>query len=597
MTEPVMPSGAGAPGTSDRAGAEGPGGPSRPSGAARIRLHRMRRWIRSRARFGMRAWRRSLRLRVALSTVVVGTLALALLAALLSDQVRDGLFEERRDQVLSDAAGRAEQVQDQFDSATVGTAQDAQRLADSAVGFLQQTAVDIEGVLLLPSPDPDSPVLIFAPVTDQSLRSVIEDDLRERVREEQFQQWQSVALPAVNGTSEPGIVVGAPVTIPVAGAYELYVVYSLAPEQANLELLQRVLAVGAITLVVLLLGMTWYLTRQVLDPVRQAARTAERLADGRLTERMEVRGHDELARLGASFNEMAASLQDQIERLAALSRMQQRFVSDVSHELRTPLSTVRMAAEVLYQARAQFPPTQARSAELLQNQLDRFENLLVDLLEISRFDAGAAVLDVEQLDVRDVVERVVSITDPIAAERGCTLTLDLPSRPCTADMDARRVERVLRNLLVNAIEHGEGRPIEVRVGMHERAVSILVRDHGIGMTAPEAERVFDRFWRADPARTRTLGGTGLGLAIALEDARLHGGGLDAWGSPGEGAAFRLTLPRRAGMEIGRPPLELQPIRIEREPVHTLDPAGPAALPELATPPAGQPMVPDEEGER
>ncbi|SEE98917.1 two-component system, OmpR family, sensor histidine kinase MtrB [Ruania alba] len=556
----------------------------------------MRRRARVYARFGMRAWRRSLRLRVALSTVVVGTLALALLAALLSDQVRDGLFEERRDQVLADAASRAEVAQEQFDSATVSTAQDAQQLANTAVGTLQQSAVGIEGVLLLRSPDPDSPVLIFAPVTDDSLRPAISEELREQVREEQFQQWQSVDL-ATGDDPEPGMVVGSPVTIPVAGAYELYIVYSLAPEQANLELLQGVLAVGAISLVVLLLVMTWYLTRQVLDPVRQAARTAERLADGRLTERMEIRGHDELARLGMSFNEMAASLQDQIERLAHLSRMQQRFVSDVSHELRTPLSTVRMAAEVLYLARADFPPTQARSAELLQNQLDRFESLLVDLLEISRFDAGAAVLDVEQLDLRGVVERVVEITEPIAAERGSSLSVDVPDQPCTADMDARRVERVLRNLLVNAIEHGEGRPIEVRVAMHETAVSVLVRDHGIGMTAPEAARVFDRFWRADPARARTLGGTGLGLAIALEDARLHGGGLDAWGSPGEGAAFRLTLPRRAGMEIGRPPLELHPVRIEREPTHEHDPAGPAELPELGTPAGGIPTVTGEEDPR
>ncbi|WP_084480981.1 MtrAB system histidine kinase MtrB [Ruania albidiflava] len=543
---------------------------------------RASRWLRRRTRVALRTWRHSLRLRVAATTVAVGSLALVLLAAVLADQVRDGLFDQARDQVLADAASRAEQAQQQFDSATVSNVQDVQQLGDDVVSTLQQSSLDAAGVLLLPSPDPSSSVLIQAPATDNSLRAVIHDELREQVRAEQFQQWQSVALPTSNGAVVPGIAVGAPVTMPVAGENELYIVYSLASEQAQLDLLQRVLAVGAGSLVVLLLVMAWYLTRQVLDPVQQAARTAERLADGHLTERMQVRGHDELASLGSSFNEMAASLQDQIERLAELSRMQQRFVSDVSHELRTPLSTVRMAAEVLYQARESFPPSQARSAELLQNQLDRFENLLVDLLEISRFDAGAAVLDVEVLDLHLVLDRVVALTGPLAAERGSHILVHAPADPVTVDADARRVERVLRNLLVNAVEHGEGNDIDVTLAAHHTAVSVLVRDHGIGMTPVQAEHVFDRFWRADPARARTLGGTGLGLAIALEDARLHGGGLDAWGTPGEGAAFRLTLPRRAGLEIGEPPLALWPERAEADldhPVDPSDPAGPAAVPQ------------------
>ncbi|UFU02180.1 HAMP domain-containing histidine kinase [Ruania suaedae] len=564
---------------------------------------RLRRWWHrggSRAlaysRFWRLAWGRSLRLRVAFFTVVVGTIALALLATVLSDQVRDGLFEQRRDQVLADAANRAEQAQQRFDGATVSTAQDAQLLANDMVESIQATAVDSEGALLLPAPGSSAGAAILPPATDQSLRSIIDDELQEAIAESSFQQWQSVGL----GEGEqqvPAIAVGSPVTIPVAGNYQLFMVYSLAAQQAQLDLLQRVLAVGAVTLALLLVVMTWYITRRVLDPVQQAARTAELLADGNLTERMQVRGHDELARLGRSFNEMATSLQDQIERLAALSRMQQRFVSDVSHELRTPLTTVRMAAEVLYRARGDLPPVQARSAELLQTQLDRFESLLVDLLEISRFDAGAAVLEVEEADLRGVVERVVGLTEPLAAERGSRIIVHVPDEPCTADMDTRRVERVLRNLLVNAVEHGEGEPIEVRVAMHETALAVLVRDHGIGMTLPEAERVFDRFWRADPARTRTLGGTGLGLAIALEDARLHGGTLDAWGRPGDGAAFRLLLPRRAGLEIGTPPLALAPRSVGEPPVPEADPAGPAALPPLMTPAFGELLGPWDTGER
>ncbi|TDE96095.1 HAMP domain-containing histidine kinase [Occultella glacieicola] len=549
---------------------------------ARVRHHaeRWRRVLRVRVRLALRVWRGSLRLRVASTTVAVGVIALALLGLLLSAQIRDGLFDDRRDQVLSDAATRAELAQGQFDASTVSSAQEVQQLATDMVSGLQETSVGSSGVFLMRSPG--SPAVILDPSTNDSLRPLISPELRERVQTEDFQAWQSVGIPRSDGGLTPGIAVGSAVTLPLAGDYELYLIYSLGAEQQNLDLLQGVLAVGAVSLVVLLLAMAWYLTRQVLDPVEQAARTAGRLADGHLTERMQVRGDDELALLGRSFNEMAASLQDQIERMANLSHMQQRFVSDVSHELRTPLTTVRMASEVLYQARGDFTPGQARSAELLQAQLDRFEELLADLLEISRFDAGAATLEAEGVDVREVVRRVVDLTAPLAQNRGSEVVLDLPAIAATADIDQRRVERVLRNLIVNAIEHGEGEPIDVRVGVNARAVAVVVRDHGIGMTAPEAEHVFDRFWRADPARARTLGGTGLGLAISLEDARLHGGDLEAWGSPGEGAAFRLTLPRRAGLDIAAKPIPLREVRSEPElePPEDSSAANPAALPDL-----------------
>jgi two-component system sensor histidine kinase MtrB len=273
---------------------------------------------------------------------------------------------------------------------------------------------------------------------------------------------------------------------------------------------------------------------------------------------MAVVGDDDLARLAASFNHMASSLQRQISQLEDLSRVQRRFVSDVSHELRTPLTTVRMAADVLHDSRGEFESATARAAELLQTQLDRFEALLTDLLEISRFDAGAAVLEPEPVDVRDVVRRVVEAAEPLADRRETRIRILLPTVPCLVDADARRLERIVRNLVVNAIEHGEGRAIEVRVAADEDAVAVGVRDHGVGLRPGEAALVFNRFWRADPARARTSGGTGLGLAIALEDARLHGGWLEAWGQPGDGAHFRLTLPRRAGFDLTSSPLRLEP---------------------------------------
>ena len=274
---------------------------------------------------------------------------------------------------------------------------------------------------------------------------------------------------------------------------------------------------------------------------------------------MKVKGEDDLARLARSFNDMAASLQLKIGQLEDLSRVQRRFVSDVSHELRTPLTTVRMAADVLHESRDSFDPATARSAELLQTQLDRFEALLADLLEISRFDAGAATLDPVEADLRDAAASVVDALRPLAERTGTEIRLTLPAQPAVAEHDPRRVDRILRNLLANAIEHSEGRPIDVTVAASGEAVAVGVRDHGTGLRPGESSLVFNRFWRADPARARSIGGTGLGLPIALEDARLHGGWLQAWGAPGDGAHFRLTLPRRLGEEVSASPIPLEPL--------------------------------------
>jgi two-component system sensor histidine kinase MtrB len=274
-----------------------------------------------------------------------------------------------------------------------------------------------------------------------------------------------------------------------------------------------------------------------------------------------VHGDDEVARLAESYNEMAASIQSQIRQLEEFGALQRRFTSDVSHELRTPLTTVRMAAEVLH---AQVDPddrTAARSAQLLVDELDRFEGLLGDLLEISRLDAGMAELGLELVDVGAVVRRAAETVRHLVDETGTPLLLDLgePGEPVLAEVDPRRVERILRNLLAHAIDHGEGRPIEVRLAADDGALAVVVRDHGIGLKPGEAGLVFNRFWRADPSRQRRSGGTGLGLAISLEDARLHGGWLQAWGEVDRGAVFRLTLPLRHGERLRTSPLPLLPV--------------------------------------
>jgi two-component system sensor histidine kinase MtrB len=263
-----------------------------------------------------------------------------------------------------------------------------------------------------------------------------------------------------------------------------------------------------------------------------------------------VVSQDEIATLGTAFNEMAESLEKQIARLENLSRVQQRFVSDVSHELRTPLTTLRMASEVINASRDGFDPVVARSTELLVAQLDRFERLLEDLLEVSRFDAEVAVIEAVDFDIVLLANRCAEDLGLVAKEKSTDLRIYSIAESITVKADIRRVERILRNLFSNAIDHAEEKPVAITIVASEHDVAVGVRDHGIGLDENALTRVFDRFWRADPSRARTRGGTGLGLSIALEDARLHNGELEAWGRPGKGAHFVLTLPRqtRQGIE-------------------------------------------------
>src|SRR5690348_5426471 len=346
---------------------------------------------------------------------------------------------------------------------------------------------------------------------------------------------EPTTLNLAGGGSVPGLAIGAP----LHHEYQLYYLFPLTTEQQTLALFQRAIIAVGLALVFLLAAIASLVTRWVVVPVRQAARGAQRLSTGNLSERMEVRGTDDLAALATSFNEMAASLAEKMTELQELSLVQRQFVSDVSHELRTPLTTIRIAADVLYASRQGLDAASGRSAELLQGQLERFESLLADLLEISRYDANAATLDPEPVDICDVVRNSADVAQQLAERRGTKIQFQLPAGPCVAEVDSRRVARILRNLLANAVEHGEDKDAVVTVAADRDAVAIAVRDFGVGLAPGEATLVFDRFWRADPSRARTSGGTGLGLAIALEDALLHGGWLEAWGEPGRGSVFQI----------------------------------------------------------
>ena len=508
-----------------------------------------------RARHG---WRSSLYLRVVLTTLALSLVVLIVLAQFLLGRVTDGLLNAKERSALDEARAGLAQAQLLADASERGGAGQESKVA-LVDGIARQLAnragnPSIYEVLLLGSPsNAASDVPEFG--SNQVSASSVPLALREAVRQtsRQSSTYTEIAY-ADDRPAVPGFAVGAPLALPDVGAYELYYLFPLSQEANTLSLVKRTLAVAGIALVLLLGGIAWLVTRQVVSPVRMAARTAERFSAGRLEERMAVVGEDDLAKLATSFNQMAGSLQGQIRQLEDLSRVQRRFVSDVSHELRTPLTTVRMAADVLHDARQDFDPATARSAELLQNQLDRFELLLTDLLEISRYDAGAAVLEAEPVDLVEVARRSLEAAEPLAERKGSELSLEAPTTGCIAEVDSRRVARILSNLVINAIEHGEGRPVVVTVAADRHAVGIAVRDHGVGLRPGESALVFNRFWRADPARARSTGGTG-------PRARHRPGGRPPARRLAAGlgcAGRRLQLPAHAAPQVASRPRQLAP---------------------------------------
>ncbi|WVK89826.1 MtrAB system histidine kinase MtrB [Dactylosporangium sp. AC04546] len=504
-----------------------------------------------------RQWRRSLQFRVVGITLLLSaTLVLAFgytVASLISQGVLQSKIDTSKEQIASGAASAAHELEGftQADDPALpgklrtvaGSLASSMDIPGAEVILLRRT-----GSLAASWPQEDAHSVMTSPAMEP---------MRSQVVGSRPGTYQQIETLDVGSGLQKYLVVGTPVAT-VGDPVELYYLLPLKAEDDLVRFVALVVTVTGVALVALLALIAAMMTRLVVRPVRVAARTAQRLSAGLLDQRMQVKGEDDLARLAAAFNQMAANLQRQIVRLEEMSRLQRRFTSDVSHELRTPLTTVRMAADLLFSSREDFDPAAARSAELLQAELDRFEGLLTDLLEISRFDAGFAALDAEPTDLVPVVRRVGERLESLAERCGVDLMIETPDTEVIAEVDPRRVERILRNLVGNAVEHGEGKPVIVRLAADRSAVAVTVRDHGVGLKTGEEKLVFNRFWRADPSRARQTGGTGLGLSISLEDARLHGGWLEAWGAPGKGAQFRLTLPARSGDRLVSSPLRLVP---------------------------------------
>jgi len=543
---------------------------------------RVKRWMRVGRRWQRKAvtrvkfrWHRSLQLRVVSTTLLLSVLVIAVLGFFLIQSVAAGLLTNAENAADSQVRnGRTAALGlsnvNVLDPGGPGDTADIVSVATTTARTLQQPSGSTGSYLVFIRLTDIIPAVVhWVGQSNVNITATIPPTLVDKVDGKQSPEkydnnttvaplYEPTTLVYSSGTSVPALAVG----VPLGRYYQLYYVFPFSQQQATLLLVQRILVGVGLALVALLAAIASLVTRWVVLPVRHAAQAAQRVSDGHLGERMQVRGVDDLAALATSFNGMARSLQRQLRELEDLSSVQRQFVSDVSHELRTPLATIKMAADVLFEARAELDAAAGRSVELLQSQLDRFESLLVDLLEISRFDANAATLEADLVDVCDLVRRSADDAQQLAERRGGRIEFRLPATGCFAEVDRRRVERILRNILVNAVEHGEGKDVVVTTAIDSDAVAVSVRDYGVGLRPGEDQKVFDRFWRADPARARTIGGSGLGLAISLEDARLHGGWLQAWGERGKGSVFRLTLPRVAGAELVGSPLPLGPDEAE-----------------------------------
>jgi len=509
--------------------------------------------------------RNSLASKVIVSTVLLSLGVVWLTGSALYSQLSDGVKQVNLESSLAEARSSffnaqyqfllneradvsviTEAVQDVIISSTeVSLSQDRKSI------FLERFGAPFKFSLKVESPD-------YSTTTDGLDASSVPEELRERVRSSDLVEYQYAKASYQDREDANVLIAGRKIEIPKSGNYEMYLVYSLNNQNRTLSIIKNALLLTGFALIFLIGLITWLVVRQVVRPVREAATIAKKFTEGDFSQRMKVDSSDEIATLGTAFNEMALSLESQISRLENLSRVQQRFVSDVSHELRTPLTTLRMASEVIYGKKESFDPTIARSAELLIAQLDRFERLLEDLLEVSRFDAEVAVLEPVDFDLISLIERCIEDVRASAHDHPISIAIDHETEQVMIKADIRRVERIMRNLLSNALDHAEDKPINVTVVATRTEVAVGVRDYGTGIEPSALSRIFDRFWRADPSRARVRGGTGLGLSIALEDARLHNGELDAWGLPGHGAHFVLTLPRIAGEQIGGRPIRPQP---------------------------------------
>ncbi|MFJ4685218.1 ATP-binding protein [Streptomyces sp. NPDC088789] len=500
-----------APAALPEPGREGPAGSAEPRRARRGRV------------FG------GLRARLVVAFVLVALVSAVTATALAYRESRTAVLQRKQDAVQDDFRTRVEQAAVGFDIPP-----DEVSLTEFASGIADGLGKDAVVVAQYRS-------LTVSSDTGAD-RSRITPALRGAVRDENRMSFQRVERRGV-----PYLVVGTPVTFDsgTPSGLDVFAIASLRAERDDTAGMVDAVRDGLAPVVLLAAVLALFAARTVLRPVRELGRATRKHAAGDLSSRVRVRGNDELARLAGDFNDTADALERSVGELRDQEARAKRFVADVSHELRTPLAAMAMVTTVLDEEAERLPPDAARAARTVSEETARLTRLVDDLMEMSRFDSGAARLRRADTDLAEAVRATLSL-------RGWTdrVRTALPDG-VRASVDRRRIDVIVANLVGNALRHGAD-PVTVTLTADPAAdlITVEVTDHGPGLPPETLARVFDRFYKADTARARSEG-SGLGTAIALENARLHGGTIDAADRPGGGAAFTLRLPWRHPSEEDR----------------------------------------------
>ncbi len=463
-----------------------------------------------------------LRGRLVVAFVLVAVVSAVTATGLAYRESRNAVLERKQDAVRTDFKNRVDQA-----AADLAVPPDEVSLTRFAVGVadgLGDTVVVAEYRTLRASSDASAD------------RTRISRALRDAVRTRNRMSFQRV-----DRHGSPYLVVGTPVTFDsgTPSGLDVYAISSLRAEQDDTAGILDAVRDGLLPVLLLTVALALLAARTVLRPVRELGRATRRHAAGDLTSRVVVpKGRDELADLARDFNDTAEALETSVDELREQEAKARRFVADVSHELRTPLAAMTMVATVLDEDAAQLPPDTAHAARTVSAETARLSRLVDDLMEMSRFDSGAARLNLGEVDLAETVRNTLAL-------RGWTerVRAELPPG-VRAVVDPRRIDVAVANLVGNALRHG-AEPVTVTLAPGGDWVTVEVADRGPGLAPDVLPHVFDRFYKADSARTRSEG-SGLGTAIALENARLHGGTIEVANRPDGGAVFTLRLPWRRG---------------------------------------------------
>ncbi|WP_051844623.1 sensor histidine kinase [Streptomyces sp. NRRL S-813] len=488
------------------------------------------------ARAGLRG---GLRLRLVVGFAVVAVVSALTTGALTFREARTGVLQQSQDAVVRE-------FRDSVDARAPGYAdRPGQSELDSMVRELAWTHRSQQWRFLATYGDLRAvygPQDSFDAVSPELQRSVRTRPAAvfQRVRRD-GRAYLVVGLPVCYGTSAA--------TAPTPSGLVLYLVVPQKSEQLYVNALVTAIERAMLPALGLAVLLALLVARGVLRPVRALGRAARRMAAGHLDTRLAVSGSDELAGLSRTFNDTAAALEQSVAELRRMEAQARRFAADVSHELRTPLAAMTAVTDVLDERSSRLDDVTGEAVRLVSEETSRLARLVDDLMEISRFDAGAAELALDDIDMAESVRRTL-------ASRGWPdqVTTELPDGPLRARVDPRRLDVVVANLVGNALRHGAP-PVTLRLTAgsaqlpEDEWVVITVTDRGPGVPQAALPHIFERFYKASAARTRSES-SGLGLAITAENIRLHGGRIRAADRPGGGAVFTVELPRRRGSTAG-----------------------------------------------